>query len=274
MVSKDADKIRGVLNRFGLEENECNIFTFLLLNGQSTISTISKNLNIPRPTVYRITEKLLLTQLIKEVLTPNGKTLEAGSIKELELILNQRKEELISLEKGFKDFEKIVHQIQIPEIAQTKVVSYKGIEGLKQITWNSTKAKDQLRIMELSTMSAFLDRGFSERARTEFLLNKIFVKEITNLNKLGDYTDIQQFVTDYWECRNIQKSLFEIKFEILIYNNVYTMYNYQGLEIVGVEIYNEKLAEMQKQIFDSFWEQGRRMKKIDSHGSAEIEKEK
>lgn len=274
MMSKDADRISEILKFFGLEENESKVFTFLLLNGQSSISSISKNLNIPRPTVYRITEKLILTQLVKEVLTPNNRLLEAGSIKELELILSQRKEELKTLEQKMQEFEKIVHEIQIPEIAKTKVISYKGLEGLKQITWNSTKAQGELRIMELSTMSAFLDRGFSERARAEFVLNKVSVKEITNLKKFGGYTDIQQFVTEFWECRNIPKSVFEIKFEILIYNNIYTMYNYQGSEIVGVEIYNQKLADMQKEIFDYFWTQGKKMNKLDVHGSAEIQKEK
>lgn len=269
-MPKQTDSIESILLKFGLEDSEAKIFQFLLKTGPCSISKISNELKIPRTSVYRAIEKLQVTLLVKEVISSNGKLYEAGDTKELDLIIKQREEELINLKSSLKDLSSISKKLQTPDIAKTKVLSYKGIEGLKQITWNSTKASKEVRIMELSTMSAFLDYGFSERARTEFLLNKVYVKELTNLEQLGDYTEITQFVTDYWECRNIPKDLFEIKFEILIYNNVYVMYSYQENDIVGVEIYNQKLADMQKEIFDYLWLNGNTMLKIDNHGASKM----
>lgn len=269
-MSKETDSFKDLLLKFGLEQIETDIFEYLLVKGSSSVSNLSKGLAIPRTSIYRAIEHLSVTQLVREIITSKGKAYEAGSIKELELILAQREEELKDLKASIRELTAISKKIQTPSIAQTKVVSYKGIEGLKQITWNSTKAVKELRIMELSTMSAFLDYGFSERARTEFLLNKVHVKEITNLTELPKFTDIKQFVSECWECRNVPKEMFEIKFEILIYNDVYVMYSYLENDIVGVEIYNEKLAEMQKEIFDFIWSHGNIMKKLDENGACKL----
>jgi sugar-specific transcriptional regulator TrmB len=270
MSSTETDRLHTILFNFGLEEEEVKIFEFLLQNGPSTASQISKGTSIPRTTVYRLIEKLVLTQLVKELVTSQGKAFEAGNVQELKIILQQREDELSNLKNSFKELEKITRTMATPEIAKTKILSYKGLDGLKQMTWNSKNAKNELRIIEKSTMSQFLDYGFSERARTEFLLNKIQVKEITNEKEIPAWTEIKQFVTDYWKCKYIPSSLFEVKFEILIYNDVYAMYNYENNDIVGVEIYNKQLADMQRQLFDFLWSNGQELKKLNDNGKSSL----
>lgn len=269
-MSTGTDSLQELLSPFGLEPEEIAIYEYLLRNQASSAFKISQALGLPRTTVYRLIDRLILTQLVKELITPHGKAFEAGDVRELKIILQQREEELKNLKDSFKQLDKFTKNLSIPDIAKTKILSYKGIDGLKQITWNSKNAKDELRIIEQSTMSQFLDYGFSERARTEFLLNKVHTKEISNLKEIPAWTDIKQFVTDYWDCRYVDKKIFEVKFEILIYNDVYAMYNYENDDIVGVEIYNKQLAGMQKQLFDFLWNNSKPMKKLNENGACAV----
>jgi sugar-specific transcriptional regulator TrmB len=253
-MSTELDTLKEKLKGFGLDQQQSSILIYLFKNGRSSVTSISKSTKIPRSTVYRILDKILLSQLVTEVETPRGKRYEIGNINGLETIIEERETELKDLKSSYEDIQKVVKRFTVPEIAKTKVLSYQGIEGLKQMTWNSSKAQKELRIIEISSMGEFLDFGFAEKTRTEFILNKVKVKELSNQKRLNEWTEITQFVQDYWSARYIPKDLFEITFEILIYNNVYAMYNYQNNDIMGVEIYNEQLANMQKQIFDYIWE--------------------
>jgi bisphosphoglycerate-independent phosphoglycerate mutase (AlkP superfamily) len=69
---------------------------------------------------------------------------------------------------------------------------------------------------------------------------------------LKEWTKVEELVEKYWEARYIDPKKFEIKTEILIYNEVVAMYDFRK-EIFCVEIYNQNLAEMQKQLFEFIW---------------------
>jgi hypothetical protein len=77
-----------------------------------------------------------------------------------------------------------------------------------------------------------------------------------------------EMVDKYWEIRHIPAKQLKIKFEILIYNDVYVMYRYQGREIFCVEIYNQELTDMQRQIFEYMWAKARKFKVLNRQGEA------
>lgn len=134
----------------------------------------------------------------------------------------------------------------------SKIISYQGIEGLKQVTLNSLKAKDGIYIYEISSMNQFVDPGFAEDVRRQFVKNQIHIKQLTNLVFLDKWTKIEELVEKYWEARYIDPKKFEIKAEILIYNDVVAIYDFKK-EIFCAEIYNQNLARMQKQLFEFIW---------------------
>lgn len=100
--------------------------------------------------------------------------------------------------------------------------------------------------------------------------NKIRVKQISNLKKFHGWTDIAEFDTKYWECRYIDPKKLKMEFEVLIYNEVYVMYNVGSKDVFCVEIYNAELAAMQKQVFDYMWNAARKMRITDNRGAAEV----
>jgi hypothetical protein len=52
-----------------------------------------------------------------------------------------------------------------------------------------------------------------------------------------------------WDVRYIDPKVLDIKFEMVIYNDICALYSYEGKEAFGVEIQNPNLAKMQIQIF-------------------------
>lgn len=154
---------------------------------------------------------------------------------------------------------------------KSKVLYYTGIEGLEQITWNSTRAKDTLRIYEIGQdMTAFLDPTFSEKIRQELLENQVFTKQLTNKKNILPYTKIGELVKNFWEVRHIDSRELEMQFEGLIYNNVFCLYNFREKDQFCVEIYNEKLAQMQKQLFDFIWAKAKKLTILNDFGEAKL----
>jgi len=56
----------------------------------------------------------------------------------------------------------------------------------------------------------------------------------------------------------------------LIYNDVYATYFYKSNKIFCIEIHNQELAAMQKQLFDFIWEEAEIMEFIDERGGARV----
>lgn len=165
---------------------------------------------------------------------------------------NDVREILPDLLNDFPDF--------VPLDSRSKVINYSGLDGLKKVTLNSLKAKGELFIFEIDTMSAFLNYGFSEEVRKGFVKNKIHVKEIMNHSKQPPWTEVEEFVKDFWECRYIDPKILNTNVEILIYNDVIAFYDYRDEKIFCVEIHNKKLADMQKQVFNFVWHYGTKLK--------------
>lgn len=142
-------------------------------------------------------------------------------------------------------------------MANQKIINYQGQDGLKQITLNSLETKDGIRIYELKTMNEFAEKSFAEEVRQEFVKREIKIRQLTNQVYLEPWTGVEEMVEKYWEARYIDPKKFEIKTEILIYNDIVAMYDLKG-ENLCIEIHNQELAAMQKQIFDYFWKIGER----------------
>lgn len=134
----------------------------------------------------------------------------------------------------------------------SRIINYQGVEGLRQVTFNSLRAKDGIYIYEISSMNEFIKKDFAEEIRRQFVENQIHIKQLTNLVFLDKWTNVEELVEKYWEARYIDPKKFEIKTEILIYNEVVALYDFKE-EIFCAEIYNQNLARMQKQLFEFIW---------------------
>jgi sugar-specific transcriptional regulator TrmB len=269
-MSEQTKNIQTLLKPFGLNEDESTVYILLLKQGPSTAVQLSRELKIGRTKVYRIIEALSTKKLATEIPWKTGKRFTATSPEHLGLLLKEREFEVENLRKSMPKLIGDLTTLQSKESTTSQVLEYKGIEGLKQVTWNSLRAKDVLRIYEISTdMSAFIDKKFSEKIRLEFLLRKTKIKQLTNIKHFEPFTKLQQFIDECCELRYIDPKKLELNFEIMTYNNVLSMYTFKYSQFFCVEIYNEDLAKMQKQLFDNMWETSQVMR-YGKSGEADI----
>lgn len=266
---KDLDKIYLLLQNLGLSENESEIYLYLLSKKNESVLDISRSTKISRAQVYRSLDSLSGQGLVSVEGRLNKRKFEALSIKNLEQIVSQKKAHIDLMQDSLNVLFNNYSDLFASKDSGIKVVHYKGYEGLKTITWNSTKANDVFRIFELNQdMTGFTDFDFAEKVRMEFVKNDLKeLRQITNLKRILPWTNIEELV-EIVEFRYLNPSLLTMSAEIIVYNDVVAMYSLKNKELVGIEIYNEQLADMQKKTFDYIWSQLKPLKILDKRGGA------
>ncbi|HUW21483.1 MAG TPA: helix-turn-helix domain-containing protein [Candidatus Bathyarchaeia archaeon] len=269
-MSDKSDNLISLIMPLGINQDEARVYLYLLEKGTKTALQLSRDLHIARTRVYRILDKLIEKGLVSQKLEDTGKRFLANSYHQLNLLLKQREHEVQALRESipviFKELEKLAASGKEP----SHVLYYSGVKGLKQVTWNSLKAKDELLIYEIADMAAFLNYGFCEKVREEYVRRKIYIRELTNLSHLPAWTKIKDLVKNYWQVRYIDSRELPIKFEVLVYNDVYAMYNYQEDDIFCIEVYNRDLADMQKRLFNFAWKRALKIKILNNEGEAQL----
>ena len=269
-MSEKSDNLLNLIKPYGLSEDEGIIYLYLLQNGFSTALALSRNLNIARTKIYRLLDSLKVKQLIEIRIQERGMQFGATHPSKIEQLLNFEQQQLVALQKNLPDLVAQLTSLLPQAKNQSKVLYYEGIEGLKQVTYNITKTKDVLRVFEVEHMSDFLPADFSENVRWKLLENKITTHDLTNKKFFPDFTQVSEFIKNYSHFRYIDPKELCMSFEALIYNDVYATYAYKDEQIFCVEIYNEQLAQMQKQIFDFIWNKAQVMHFTSEKGAASI----
>ncbi len=270
-MSDQTDNITNMLKPYGLSEEEAKIYIFLLESGVCTALTISRELHIGRTKVYRILDKLKNKLLVEEYIKERGAEFGATDPTKFKQLLIEKELEVTGLKQSLPDVLQSLTKLSTKAQKSSKVLYYQGVEGLKQVSWNALRAKKCIRVYEVEHISDFLPADFSEVFRGEQVKRKITTKDLTNKSSFSGFTDVSELISHYSEFRYIPKNDLNIKFEALIYNDVYTTYTYKGEEVFCVEIHNAELADMQKQIFDFVWKRAKKMRFMDDRGGAKVE---
>ncbi len=270
-MSGQTDNIANILREFELNNDEIALYVFLAKTGESSALRISKQIHTGRTKVYRILDKLIKSGLVEQILGHRGFVFKVTSFERLNELLLKEKRKLSYLEDSLPVVVKELESLQQGNDDNNRVVYFSGVEGFKQVTWNSLKAEKDLFIFEMVTdMSAYVDEKFSEQIREELVKRRIHVSQITNLTHIPAHTDVIKLVENYWEVRYINPRVLKTSYEMLIYNDVVAMYNMRGKNIFCVEIHDKNLAMMQKQLFKFIWQKGKEMKKIGNHGEVKL----
>lgn len=270
-MSEKTDTITSLLIPFGLTSEEAQVYIFLAQNGYSSALAISRSLKIARTKVYRILDRLITAELAIQKIDDRGKKFGASDPEKLGVLVGEKEHKIASLKDNLPLVISRIKDLQVTRNDESKILYYTGVEGLKQVTYNSTKATGTLRIIEkVNDMSKFVPKKFSEDMRSRFVERGVKVRQITTHRALLPFTQNNTFVQKHCELRHIPRKRLAVEFEVLIYDDVYAMYNTKEKEAFCVEIYNTELARMQTQIFDFLWNSAARMEFMDEQGSARI----
>lgn len=253
---------------YGLSADTSRVYLLLLAHGYLSALSISRALHIGRTKVYRLLDQLQAQSLVEYRLDDRGMKFGAKHPSQLARLLDQQQASINQLQQQLPDLLPHLQSLMHTTSDTSKVLYYEGRSGLQQLSYNITRATDMVRVYEMEHLSDFLPADFSELIRTELVQRHIQTRDLTNKKSFGGFTNVSELIEHYSQFRYIDPRQLTINFEVLIYNDVYATYTYKGDTVFGIEIYNQQLADMQKQLYDFIWQQAQPMRFTDAHGAA------
>lgn len=242
------------LKQLGLSEEQALAYLFLLQDGPQTVLSLSRGLKTGRTKLYPLLEDLAEKRLIFVHERHYGTSYEAQPPETLEFLISEKERRAENLRSSLPTIQHALKRFQSVSPTTSRIIEYRGADGLKQMNWNLTKAKKEFRVFELESLSGHLGKHFAEKLRSTWAEKAIRSFDLTNNPNWKLESAIDRY-KDLSEARFIAKSTFLIEFETYIYDNCVALLSYEKEDIFGVEIYNEKLARQQTQIFDLLWSQ-------------------
>lgn len=246
------NKLVSYFKQLGLDSEQSHIYLFLLQNGPQTVLAISRGLKTGRTKLYPLLDDLADKQLITIHERHYGTSYEAQPPEVLEFLVSEHERKADALRSTMPSAVHALQAIQQTSPITSRIVEYKGVDGLKQMNWNLTKAENEYRVFELAGLDKHLGKHFAEKMRARDQSKGIKTYDLTNNPERHKEPGIE---TKNNLTRYIDPEVFQIQFESFIYNNCVALLNYESDDIFGVEIYNSKLAAQQKQVFDLLWSQ-------------------
>ncbi|HMS25436.1 MAG TPA: helix-turn-helix domain-containing protein [Acidimicrobiia bacterium] len=258
LTSPECDKVSQFLEQLDLTADQAQVFTYLHALGPTSVLSLSKALATGRTRLYPILESLAGRQLIIIHERHYGTTYEAASPQALEFLVHEREIKVGHLRDELFDVQNALLQLSGQVTKGSRVAEYRGVDGLKQINFNLTKAVDEFCVFEVARLDEHegMTESFSNRLRETWLEKKIVSRDLTNNPKWQRHSPAQPAYVKVQRGCYVEPSVFEISLETFVYNNCVAYLHYEEGQIFGVEVYNEKLANQQKQLFEIVWSQG------------------
>ncbi len=255
MQTSHTSKLISYLKGLGLTQEEAEVFIYLNAHGKSTVLAISRGLGTGRTKLYPLLEALANKQLVEVHERHYGTSYDPVPLEALDFLVTDLESKAETMRKTLPAVSNILESMRAHSPTGTKTVEYRGIDGLKQMNFNLiTKAEKEYRVFELNPLDAHsvMPRYFVEKLRQQQVDRKVTGMDITNTKDWSMKSDIPG-LNDYSRARYIDPAIFKIKFETYAYNNCVALLSYERNDIFGIEIYNQNLADQQKQLFDLLW---------------------
>lgn len=259
MVSSmvDSTDIQQNLKILGLSEEESIVYINLLNKTSAGILEISREVNIPRTNVYRICDELVKKKFAKWIVGDRGSNIEAVRPRHLDFLIKEKESELEGYANSLNSLQEMAQDIAT-KVPKTQVRYYQGKEGIKQIIWNTLKAKNEVFGYSEFGRIEVVGKAYYTKYVEEFKFRKIKDRAISNQKCLDYYVkyvigkeNIHQIDKD--NVKIIPKNIFYVSGDHSIYNDIYSMSYWKSNEVVGVEIQNPELVKLHKTIFELMW---------------------
>lgn len=245
-------RIENFLKFLELDQLEVEILTSLIKYGELTILEISQKTQIERTKIYRITESLIFKGLITQRIEYKKKFFRICNTKILE---DKAKEKLTKYENIKTNLPSIINKIEGSRFSEqpTNVKYYSGVSGIKQVLWNQLKAEKEILAFSYRDLIEIVGRRFFYEYKYEFEKRKLRLKDLRSIEFAKSTLKYKPIKLKGDIKRYIDPKILNIQTEIDIYDNTTTYFNWHKGEIYAIEIVDNKLANMHKQMFNTFW---------------------
>lgn len=258
-MSIDTQTLRVYFLKLGLVPEIADIYLALVAHGAQSISELARHSRIERTKIYRLTEEMMTSGLIEVEIVYKRNIYRAAPIANLQILIAKKEQEVRDLQVGFGSLSEQLDELNRNAVG-TKIQHYKGVEGLKQMYWNQTKATTEhlavlYETMQIRTDVTFFERwvkACNERGLTfRGIINDNFIK--TQQDWYGRHSN-ERLAS--WQSRYLPDDVFTIKHSMVIYDDITAYYNWKDGQIFGIEMQNQDIADAQRQFFQMLWVQG------------------
>ena len=267
VMRTEVDTIRRYFAKLGLASEIADLYLALHTHGPQTISELSRNSGVERTRIYRLIDKLMASNLIEVETQHKRGIIKAAPIANITILISQREQELKSLQDELELIEQVLGRNALSSPA-TRIQFYRGQSGLRQMFWNETKSAATEHVSILYTLvQSHAGQAFFNRWAEASNQKGIHSKSIIGDHFMSSLRDWRKDNPDadrlrHWQGRYVSNEVFTIRHDTVIYDNVTSYYNWKDGEIFGIEIYNQEIADSQRQLFNLLWQQAKDMPKL------------
>ena len=234
----------------------------LISAGPQTVLALSRKLKTGRTKLYPLLSDLVEKQLIVVHERHYGTSYEALPTSSLEFLVVEAEHKAEQLRSALPAAVSLLGQLPSLDLWHTKVVEYRGIDGLKQVNWNLTKAQGKFLVFEQASLDQHenISHQFAEKLRQIWAQRRITSYDITNDPSSECHTKCLKYKSLYSKIAYISPEIFKIQLEVYIYNHCVTLVKYEQKDVVAVEIYNDAFRQQQEQLFWLVWKMAKVLK--------------
>ena len=257
------------LNTLGFDPGEARLYLALVKSGPATLLAVSRNTGIERTRLYRLVDTLKEKGLVEEIPVARHRTIQAASLSTLEMMVKETRFKSQLLTKSFPAFMRSLQSL-VPTISQNNVVFYHGREGIRQMTWHLLRTQGIYRTYSYRFWEEMTGKKFVLDLNREMVKMKLKVRDLFSDQYFAykaDWVKVHGGKPEgdwsFWRSKYICEKILKIDQNIDVYNNVVAYYHWQGDETFGVEIYNQRVADFHKQMYDIIWKMAKSVPDLD-----------
>lgn len=257
--SPNDQSILKFLKHLDLSREESTLFLTLLKHGTLTKLETSRLSGISRTQIYRLVESLTAKGLVEEITDDYKKLIQAAGPEKLRFIVEAKQKQAVSLQETYSTIKDLLTSFQATKQPGTKVMFYRGVDGIKQMIYNVLRTKGELvgfsfKDIRSITGNTFADHFYQECVDAKLKIRDIYSDEYLKSIKPEEFTTVRYpALTKLWQSRYLSPDKLSVQIQMDIYNDVTTFYHWHDDDIFGVEIYNEKVAKFHRQMFELLW---------------------
>lgn len=247
--------IKSYLRKLGLSLVEINVYLSLLEKGDQTILQLSRTTRIERTRLYREIYGMISKGLVIEKVLGSRKLLGISEIDSLERLAHRKVEDLSYVSENLNPFIKSIEEVKLSSVP-SKVRSYSGKEGIKQVLWNELRAIGVIRTFSYRYLDEIVGKKFFKSWVKELDFREIEVKDLRSFQFLKSEAEVKgrnimPFRND--NIRYLTPDVIDFEIEMDIYNDTVVIFNWHKGDVYAVEIEDSKFASMQRNFFDMYW---------------------
>jgi sugar-specific transcriptional regulator TrmB len=246
--------IQKYLAKLGIEPDTSNLYLELVKHGHSSALQLAKATNISRTQVYRHLDALREVGLASAEQLSYGTLYRPLPLENIEGLLADRESETAAIRRNLEPMVAALRAIAGGSGPKATVQHFYGPAGLKQASWNLTKANKEYRVFEAAHLSAHLDVAFARRCREQAIERGLVSYDLTNATSVKA-KEIEPYNPRATFMRHIDPTVLAIDFEVLIYSDTVTLLDYSVENQMAIEIHHPSLHAMMRQLFDAMWAQ-------------------